>query len=98
MLGDFPIVGVARVHGTDVLNTYTIDGKYHKGEDSSGKDLVLSIKEPLPIIYVIAISYMDDEVRKRMVLPSFYSNKLKKVCIVTGQGYKCGKGRYGYSG
>lgn len=82
MSGDFPIVGVARVHGTDILNTYTIDGKYHKGESSSGKDLVLSIKEPLPITYVIAISYMDDEVRRRMVLPSFYSNKLKKYVLL----------------
>lgn len=45
-------------------------------------DLVLSIKDPAPTTYVIVISYMDDEVRRRMVLPSFYSNRLKKYVLL----------------
>lgn len=79
---DFPIVTIKYNDDDYDLNTYTAEGRFYKNKDDTDLDLVLSIKEPAPTTYVIVISYMDDEVRRKMVLPSFYSKKLKKYVLL----------------
>lgn len=79
---DYPIIAITYRDKDYEVNVYTAEGRFYKDRKDENMDLVLSIKDPAPTTYVIVISYMDDEVRRRMVLPSFYSNRLKKYVLL----------------
>lgn len=73
--GDRPIVVMVE---NDNADDYIILRYNETGRNSqSGLDLMLSVKEREPELWVVVISYMDNkDKRQKMVLPNFFSRNI----------------------
>lgn len=73
--GDRPIVVMVENNNADdyIILRYNETGR----NSQSGLDLMLSVKEREPELWVVVISYMDNkDKRQKMVLPNFFSRNI----------------------
>lgn len=76
--GDRPIVVMIENNNVDdyIILRYNETGR-RSISSQSGLDLMLSIKEREPELWVVVISYMDNkDKRQKMVLPNFFSRNI----------------------
>lgn len=77
--GDRPIVVMVENDNTDdcIIPRYNETGRRDINSQSS-PDLMLSVKEREPELWVVVISYMDNkDKRQKMVLPNFFSKNIR---------------------
>ena len=77
--GDRPIVVMVENNNTDdyIFLRYNETGRRNTNSQSS-LDLMLSVKEREPELWVVVISYMDNkDKRQKMVLPNFFSKNIR---------------------
>lgn len=77
--GDRPIVVMVENDNADdyIILRYNETGRRNINSQS-GLDLMLSVKERKPELWVVVISYMDNkDKRQKMVLPNFFSKNIR---------------------